>query len=109
MDDERRDAEGNPIRSVVIDAATARSAARTPFPDFKQSNLFFLDPDRPKLDPNELLNSLGGRMTDPHAMNHNCPFCHRTMGWDLFRAHMRDCQKRWRRPRSFTGATPEAP
>jgi hypothetical protein len=71
------------------------------------------DPDRPKVDPNQLYAELGS-MTDPRLVNHNCPICHKTMQWDLFVAHAEGCMRRWYHTldvahRKFRGATPEAP
>ena len=111
-------------RSTVIRGAVARSGARAlplhhpeaeetrPFPDFNRRNMFLFDSDRPKEDPNDLLNRMGGRMTDPTAMNHGCPFCNRVMAWALFCSHMEYCFTKWRKTmsvtrRKFTGATPE--
>lgn len=77
-----------------IDAGTAKAA----FPKFDRSNVFLFDPDEPKEDPNDLLNRVhGGRMLDPRAMNHNCPFCGKTMAWDLFVAHAEACFRTWRK------------
>jgi len=79
---------------VRIEAATAQAT----FPKFNLSNVFLMDPDKPKEDPNDLLNRVHkGKMLDPRAMNHNCPFCNKTMAWDLFVAHAEDCFKRWRK------------
>lgn len=68
------------------------------------------DPERPKVDPNELLKELGGRMTDPRRVNHNCPWCHKTLAWELFVAHLVPCVTKWYKVqdvtnRRFTGAT----
>jgi hypothetical protein len=84
----------NPVRSARVEAATAVAT----FPKFDRSNMFLYDPERPKEDPNDLLNRVhGGQMLDPHAMNHNCPFCSKTMAWDLFVAHAEACFRRWRK------------
>lgn len=56
------------------------------------------DPDRPQLDPNDLLRELG-RVIDPDSMNHNCPFCGKTMSWQLFIAHLVPCVTKWDKPR----------
>ena len=81
-------------RSVRIDAATAKAT----FPRFDCANVFLFDPDKPREDPNDLLNRVHkGKMLDPASMNHNCPFCNRTMAWDLFTAHAEDCFRRWRK------------
>ena len=88
------DASGNPKRSVRINAATAVAT----FPRFDRSNMFLFDPDKPHEDPNDLLNRVHhGQMLDPRAMNHNCPFCNRTMAWDLFVAHAEGCFRKWRK------------
>lgn len=81
-------------RSTTIHAETAAAV----FPTFSRRNVFLMDPDQPKEDPNDLLNRVHhGQMLDPSAMNHNCPFCNKTMAWDLFTAHAEDCFKRWRK------------
>lgn len=81
-------------KSAHIQAATARAV----FPAFNRQNIFLMDPEKPREDPNDLLNRVHhGRMMDPREMNHNCPFCNRTMAWDLFVAHGEDCFKRWRK------------
>lgn len=83
-----------PIKNARIDAATAAAS----FPRFERSNVFLYDPDKPKEDPNDLLNRVHhGQMLDPRAMNHNCPFCNKTMAWDLFVAHAEDCYRKWRK------------
>src|SRR5688500_3615539 len=88
------DASGNPVKTARIDAAVARAT----FPKFDRQNVFLYDPDKPREDPNDLLNRVHhGRMLDPRSMNHNCPFCNKTMAWDLFVAHGEDCFKRWRK------------
>lgn len=85
---------GYPRRSTRVDAASARAT----FPQFERSNVFLFDPEQPHEDPNDLLNRVhGGKMMDPRAMNHNCPFCNRTMAWDLFVAHAEACFRRWRK------------
>lgn len=81
-------------REVRIDAPVAKAT----FPAFERSNIFLYDPEKPKEDPNDLLSRVhGGKMLDPRAVNHNCPFCNKTMAWDLFVAHGEDCFKRWRK------------
>lgn len=64
---------------------------------FRQRMYSLFDPERPEEDPNALLNRMGGRLTDPNAMNHNCPMCNRTLSWLLFRAHLRPCYAKWRK------------
>ena len=97
-------------RSTVVRAATAHAT----FPKFERSNVFLFDPDQPKEDPNDLLKRMGGRLTDPYAMNHNCPMCSVTMNWELFQVHMEACYRKWRKVklnierRTFAGATREA-
>lgn len=87
------DSQMNPVRSTRIDAA----AAEATFPKFNRPNVFLYDPEKPKEDPNDLLNRVHhGQMLDPRAMNHNCPFCNKTMAWDLFVAHMEACFGKWR-------------
>lgn len=81
-------------RSVTINAATAVAQ----FPRFNRQNVFLMDPEKPKEDPNDLLNRVHhGQMLDPRSMNHNCPFCSKTMAWDLFVAHAEYCFKKWRK------------
>lgn len=81
------------MQVVRIEAATAQAK----FPRFERSNVFLMDPDKPKEDPNDLLNRVHhGKMLDPKEMNHNCPFCNKTMAWDLFVAHAEACFKKWR-------------
>jgi hypothetical protein len=69
------------------------------------------DPERPDEDPNELARRMRGM--GPQAMLHNCPCCHDTMEWDLFRAHLRPCYVKWRSvtlditKRKFAGASLE--
>ena len=53
------------------------------------------DPERPQLDPNDLLREFGGKVTDPRSINYNCPLCYQTMRYDLFVAHARPCFKRY--------------
>lgn len=60
-------------------------------------DFFLMDPERPKADPNELLNLRRGEMVDPRRINHNCPICNRTMAWDLFKAHAEPCYRKWRK------------
>lgn len=88
------DSQGNPVKSVQVNASVAKSFVNS----FNRQNIFLFDPDQPKEDPNELLNRVHhGKMLDPREMNHNCPFCNKTMAWDLFLAHAEDCFKRWRK------------
>lgn len=80
--------------SVTINAATAVAQ----FPRFNRQNVFLMDPEKPKEDPNDLLNRVHhGQMLDPRSMNHNCPFCSKTMAWDLFVSHAEYCFKKWRK------------
>jgi len=82
------------IVSARIEAATASAK----FPRFDRSNVFLFDPENPYEDPNDLLNRVHkGKMLDPKEMNHNCPFCSKTMAWDLFVAHAEPCFKKWRK------------
>ena len=84
----------------------------SPFPRFDRENVFMFDPDRPHETANELAVRMGGNLEDPHKMNHNCGFCHKTMNWELFTRHMAYCHAKWRKVtlntkhRIFTGATP---
>lgn len=89
-------------KDVNIYAVPARAGVRAPFP-FSARGLgeaVLFDPERPTVGPNELLKEQGG-MVDPRFINHNCPFCHKTMSWALFGAHMKDtkegpgCFRRW--------------
>ena len=80
-------------RTAWIEGATAKAS----FPRFDRQNVFLMDPEQPKVDANQLLNQRGGRMLNPQDMNHNCPFCNRTMAWDLFMAHAEYCFKKWRK------------
>lgn len=95
-----------PVRSATVKAPTALAA-------FQSGNFLLLDPDHPKGDPNELLRQQGGRLNDPRTMNHNCPVCHRTMTWELFKAHFREEYIKWRSvvidvtKRKFPGASPK--
>ena len=97
-----------PKLSTRIDAVSADAS----FPRFNRQNVFLFDPDKPREDPNDLLNRVhDGKMMDPAAMNHNCPFCNRTMAWDLFLAHGEVCFRKWRKvvrgQRVFAGAAPQ--
>lgn len=101
-------------RDVTIPAVTAEAV----FSARARSMIF--DPERPGVDPDQLLSEIkrqGGGMVDPRALNHNCPFCQKTMSWDLFKAHLSPnapgggCLTRWFHTvditnRRFTGATP---
>lgn len=60
-------------------------------------DFFLYDPDKPMDNPDALLRARGGKLTDPRAVNHNCPICNRTMAWDLFQAHARPCYAKWRK------------
>ena len=81
-------------QSVRINAATAKAT----FPRFDRANVFLMDPDKPREDPNDMLNrTFGGKMLDPHAVNHNCPFCGKTMNWELFTNHAEGCFRKWRK------------
>lgn len=81
-------------KSAYINAPAAKAA----FPVFERQNVFLYDPEKPREDPNDLLNRVhGGQMLDPRAMNHNCPFCNKTMAWDLFVAHAEACFRKWRK------------
>ena len=57
----------------------------SPFPNFDRANPFMFDPDRPHETANELAARMGGKLTDPNAMNHNCGYCHKTLSWPIFR------------------------
>lgn len=99
-----------PKRSALIKGVSAKAN----FPRFDRANLFLFDPDQPREDPNDLLNRAhGGKMMDPASMNHNCPFCNRTMAWDLFLVHAESCFRKWRKvvrgQRTFAGAAPQVP
>lgn len=84
--------------SVGKSAYIHAESAVANFPKFNRQNVFLMDPDQPKEDPNDLLNRVhGGKMMDPKAMNHNCPFCNKTMAWDIFVAHAEYCFRRWRK------------
>lgn len=98
-----------PKRSARIRAATARAT----FPGFHPQNVFLMDPEKPTVDANALLTERGGAMTDPRSMNHNCPFCRKTMAWELFQAHALACVTRWFKTmdvtkRKFAGGGPNA-
>lgn len=86
----------------------------SPFPRFDRENVFMFDPDRPHETANELAARMGSNLEDPHKMNHNCGFCHKTMSWPLFIRHAEYCYAKWRkvtlntRHRIFTGATPHS-
>lgn len=83
------------MKSAYVNAATAEATFLKAIKS--KQNIFLFDPDKPKEDPNDLLNRVHkGKMLDPRDINHNCPFCNRTMAWDLFLAHGEDCFKRWR-------------
>lgn len=101
-----------PIRKdVTVKSVTAEAVFTMASP----SMLF--NPDEPHVGPNELLAQLGS-MRDPRNVDHNCPFCFRSMRWELFKEHMLDsddgrpgCFRRWFntvdvRFRRFAGATP---
>lgn len=74
--------------------------------------MFLMDPGLPKEDPNDMLKRMGGNMTDPHRMNHNCPICNKTMNWELFCNHAEACYRKWRsvklntKGRIYRGAAP---
>ena len=97
-----------PRRDAVIHVPAALAFARAHPPGYDSGNVFLFDPDEPHKSAEQIYREMGARMTDPSAVNHNCPFCVCTMTWDLFRAHMEDCYTRNRKRRTFTGATPEA-
>ena len=98
-------------RDATIHAPAALAFTRAPVYDSR--NVFLFDPDEPHKSAEQVHKEMGGKMTDPYAVNHNCPFCNRTMAWDLFRTHMEDCYTRNRlvkldiTKRKFAGATPE--
>lgn len=81
-------------KDVRIYAPTARGSL-----SMKQvvTDSVLFDPERPHMGPNELLREIGD---DPTKLQFNCPFCHETMGYDLFVAHIpttregRGCLKR---------------
>lgn len=54
-----------------------------------------LNPAQPQKDPDELLKEFKGNMRDPRAIDHNCPFCDKTMRWELFLAHLRPCIEKY--------------
>ena len=98
-----------------LDADVMARAASAFFTANARGEMAVFDPDRPHVGPNELYAEMGGT-TDPRLMNHNCPFCRRTMAWDLFVAHMKrskegpGCFERWYKTvdptfRRFTGAS----
>ena len=101
----------HPKRDAVIHAVTADAFTRAPV--FDPRNIFLFDPDEPHKSAEEIHREMGGTMIDPRTINHNCPFCNRTMAWDLFRVHMEDCYIRNRlvkldiTKRKFAGASPE--
>lgn len=83
------------MKSAIVHAATAEA---TFLKAFSRQNLALFDPERPREDPNDLLRRVHhGQMLDPRSMNHNCPFCNKTMAWDLFVAHAEPCFRRWRK------------
>lgn len=98
-------------RNVSIFAPTAVA-----FFDAKvRADAFLFDPDRPHVGPNQLLKEMGN-MIDPRQMSHHCPFCDKTMSWELFGAHMKrskegpGCFQRWFNTmdvthRKFSGAS----
>ena len=102
--------ETHPKRDAVIHAAPAFAFTRAPV--FDPRNVFLFDPDEPHKSAEEIAREMGGKLTDPRTMNHNCPLCERTMTWELFRAHMGECYTRNRlvkldiTKRKFAGATP---
>jgi hypothetical protein len=94
---------GRPLR-VVLPAQAAQEYEQHLIDDLAitgfRAQLFALfDPERPQEDPNDLLRRMGGRVTDPNAMNHHCPLCDTTYNWQLFKAHLRDCYRRNRKVR----------
>lgn len=94
------------IRSVRI-------GSKPSAPLFRRENFFLLDPDKPLADPNELLKLRKGELPDPNEILHNCPICHKTLSYEVFKAHLRPCYIKWRKvslditKKVFTGATPE--
>ena len=87
-----------------------RAVARFGFPAFDRQNIFAFDPEQPHKSAEEIYQELGG-MNDPTQMDHNCPFCKRTMAWTLFKAHAEPCMRKWFKTldithRKFAGATP---
>lgn len=72
-------------RDVLILAPVASAVVSVPI----------FDPERPRVDPNKLLRALGGKLTDPRKVSHNCPLCNETMRWELFEAHAPACIQRW--------------
>ena len=94
-------------RSARIKAATAKAT----FPAFGSGNFFALDPEQPHETPDEIYQRMGARMMNPAEMDHNCPFCRRTMSWELFQAHAQGCMTRWFKTvdivhRKFAGTGP---
>lgn len=91
--------EEYPFRSVTIRPPVAEATARAPAPVLGAgtgSGTFVLfDPDAPKVDPEELLKQYAGEFKDPNVVQHNCPFCHMTLPWEVFKAHAVDCITRW--------------
>lgn len=96
-------------RNVRVNGAVAKAE----FPLLSPHSAVLLDPDKPTVDANVLLKERGGKMLDPALINHNCPFCKKTLAWDLFKAHMRPCVTRWFNTvdvthRRFAGGGPNA-
>ena len=93
-----------PRRDALISPPMARANVRAPKPNEAPEKIsiqnprhvVMFDPERPNVTADDLLKELGGKMTDPSAMNHNCPFCHKTLQWALFNVHLEPCLNRWR-------------
>lgn len=99
------------VRSALIRAPMAVAFQRAPV-EYRSDNHVLFDPEKPRKSAEDIAREMGGRLTDPYAVNHNCPFCNRTLAWDLFRAHMQPCMRRWFNTvdithRRFAGASTE--
>lgn len=91
-------------KDVRIQAVAARigvrapAAYRSPSPHELVRDSFLFDPERPHMGPNELAKEI---RDDPSLLQFNCPFCHKSMQYQIFVAHLNDtkegkgCLTRW--------------
>lgn len=119
-------------KDVTIYSVAAKAGARAPLPyrnalpgeivapsrraptvyDLLREAVLF-DPDRPHMGPNELAKEVA---ENPNLIQFNCPLCHKSYGFELFKAHLvrtkegPGCMERWYKTiditkRTFAGAS----